>query len=202
MNSGEGLRLDLAFEIVIALLLYGLFLFLLFGRSVISKVSDQFIRLYWPGDEQFRVLPEYSLAEARVRQGQYKLAVEEFRKVIAQYPEDVYPHLRIAEFAVEHLHDLKLAELELLSAVSKAEGKDTSALAAGRLADLYQFALQDPARALAVMKQLREKLPGTKQARLAEERITVLEKFLQGTAQPPKPPDKIAPRPSRYKMTG
>ena len=205
MSGGEGLglRYDLAFEIAIALLLYGFFLFLLFGRSVITRVADKFTALYWPDDSQFRLMPEYSLAEARVKQGRYEAAVEEFRKVIAQYPGDVYPHLRIAELAIEHLHDLKLAELELLSAVSKAEGKDTSALAAGRLADLYQVSMQDPARALEVMKQLREKIPGTKQARLAEERITVLERFLsQGTAQPPKPPDKIAPRPSRYKMTG
>lgn len=200
-GEGLGLRFDLAFEIAIAVLCYGLFLFLLFGRSIINKVAHQFTGLYLSGDDQMRVLPEYSIAEARVRQGQYEAAVDEFRKVIAQYPEDVYPHLRIAELAVEQLHDLKLAELELLSAVSKAEGKETSALAAGRLADLYQFSLQDPARALAVMKQLREKIPAAKQARLADERIASLEAILRGTPPPPKRPDKIPPRRSRFRLT-
>jgi tetratricopeptide (TPR) repeat protein len=201
MNGAGGFRPDLAFEIMIALLFYGVFLFLLFGRSTITKIADQFTGLYWPDDSHFRVMPEYSVAEARVKQGQYAAAVEEFQKVIVQYPDDVYAHLRIAELAVEHLHDLKLAELELISAVSKAEGKDTTALAAGRLADFYQTTLQDPARALAVMKQLRKKIPGTKQAKLAEERIAALERISQGVPPQPKTPEKISLRRSRYRMT-
>jgi hypothetical protein len=201
VNSGEGLRFDLAFEIVIALLFYGFFLFLLFGRSVISKVADRFSGLYWPSDDQLRVIPEYSIAEARVKQGQYLEAVGEYHKVIEQHSDDIYAHLRIASLAVDHLHDPKLAEMELLSAVSKAEGKDTSALAAGRLADLYQVTLQDPAGALAVMKQLRDKIPDTKQEKLAEERIVALERILRGVPQPPKTPDKIPPRQSRFRLT-
>jgi tetratricopeptide (TPR) repeat protein len=179
---------------------YGGILFLLFGIPLLRRAGQSASELFCPDDSHFRLMPEYSVAEARVKQGRYESAIEEFRKVIAQYPEDVYPHLRIADLAVEHLHDLKLAELELLSAVSKAEGKDTSVLAAGRLADFYQVTLRDPARALAVMKQLRDKIPDTKQAKLADERIVSLEEILRGAPQPPKTPDKIPPRRSRYKM--
>jgi hypothetical protein len=96
---------------------------------------------------------------------------------------------------------VKLAELELLSALGKARGEDSTALAAGQLADLYQLMLQDPARALDVMKQLREKIPGTKQAALAEERIAVLETIVRDGVPLPKAPDKISNRPSRYKMS-
>jgi len=53
---------------------------------------------------------------------------------------------------------------------------------------------------LEVMKQLRERIPGTKQARLAEERIVLLESIAHGGVVLAKTPDKIAHRPSRYKM--
>jgi tetratricopeptide (TPR) repeat protein len=154
-----------------------------------------------PSGDGLPIVPEYSVAEARAAAGKYQEAVDEYRKLIAEHPDDIYPHLRIAEFAMKHLNDVKLAESELTSAMGKAQGEVSVALAAGRLADLYQFGLQDVARALEVMKQLREKIPDTKQATLAEERITVLEGFLRGTTSPPQTPDKIAPRPSRYKMT-
>jgi tetratricopeptide (TPR) repeat protein len=146
-------------------------------------------------------MPEYSVAEARAGLGKYQEAIDEYRKVILEYPDDIYPHLRIAEFAAKYLNDLKLAELELLSALGKATGADSTALAAGRLADFYQLTLQDPARALEVMKQLRERIPGTKQAGLAEQRITVLKSIAHDGVPLPKPPDKIANRPSRFKMS-
>jgi hypothetical protein len=189
-----------ALIIVGVLVAVGIVGFLIFGLPLISKIGESFGQSVTTADHGSRVMPEYSVAEARVKHGRYADAVEEYRKVIAEHPKDVYAHLRIASLAVDHLHDPRLAEMELLSAVSKAEGKDTSALAAGRLADLYQVTLQDPARALVVMKQLRDKIPNTKQAKLAEERIVALEGILRGVPQPPKSPDKIVPRRSRYKM--
>lgn len=202
MSAGVGLDLNIgaAFTIVGALLFYALVLLLLFGRSIMESVGNRFENFYLGHDDNFRIVPEYSTAEARVNQGKYQEAIDEYREVISDYPDDIYPHLRIAELAVKHLDDVKLAELELLSAMGKAKGEDSTALAAGRLADLYQLTLQDPARALEVMKQLREKIPGSKQAALAEERITVLESVVLDGVALPKSPDKIAHRPSRFKM--
>jgi tetratricopeptide (TPR) repeat protein len=182
-------------------IMYGFILFALFGWSMILRVGDRFASLYTGRDEDIQIVPEYSVAEARAAMGKYQEAIDEYRKVIAEYPEDIYPHLRIAEMAVKHLNDLKLAELELLLALGKAKGEDTTALAAGRLADFYQLTLNDPARALEVMKQVREKIPGTKQAKLAEERITVLEGVVHAGVSLPKSPEKIASRPSRFKLS-
>jgi len=193
--------MDRLFGMFVAIF-YGLALFALFGWSLLESIGERFGNsLYMPSDENFQIMPEYSVAEARAGLGKYQEAIDEYRKVILEYPDDIYPHLRIAEFAATHLNDLKLAELELLSALGKATGADSTALAAGRLADFYQLTLQDPARALEVMKQLRERIPGTKQARLAEQRITVLESIAHDGVPLPKPPDKIANRPSRFKMS-
>lgn len=189
-----------AFLVGALVAMYGIVLFLLFGRSFMRKVAERFGNLYMPPDSNFRIMPEYSVAEARVKKGKYQEAIDEYRKVIAEHPDDIYPHLRIADLALNHLNDVKLAELELMSAFAKAKGEDTTALAAGRLADFYQHTLREPARALDVMKQLREKIPNTKQAKLAEERIAALEELRRGGTPPPKSPDKVSVRPSRYKM--
>jgi tetratricopeptide (TPR) repeat protein len=175
--------------------LYGGILFLLFGIPLLRRAGEGASQLFWPDDSHFRVMPEYSLAEARFKEGQYEQAAEEFQKIIVQYPDDVYPHLRVAELAVAHLHDYKLAELALLSAVAKAEGEHTSALAAGRLADFYQQTLHDPERAVQVMKQLKEKLAGSKHAKLVDERIATLEKMVRGY-KVPEPPLKITVKPA------
>src|SRR5580704_7540758 len=113
----------------------------------------------------------------------------------------MYPHLRIADIALKHLHDMQTAEVELLASLEKAKGADSAALVAGRLADLYQLTLHEPGRALEVMKQLLEKIPGTKQAKLAEERIGILEGIIQKGELLSEKPGKIVPRPSRFKLT-
>ena len=186
---------------VMLFMLYGGVLFSLFGIPLIRRVGEKTGTLYMPSDSSSRIVPEYSVAEARVKEGRYQEAIDEYRQVIEKHPDDIYAHLRIADVALQHLNDPKTAELELTTALAKAEGEDSAALAAGRLADLYHLTLHDPARALGVMKQLREKIPDTKQAKLAEERITVLEGMVAGTVQLPTTPDKIIPRPSRYKMS-
>ena len=178
----------------------GLVLSLLVGRFLLKLLGERAGKLFSPGDSHFRVVPEYSLAEARANEGKYREAVDEYRKVAAKHPDDIYPHLRIAELALDHLDDLKLAGRELTTAFRKAAGPDSMALAANRLADLYQNTWHDPSRALEVMRQLHEKIPDTNQAKLVEERIAVLEKMARGEAVPPPVPGKIPIRPSRYRM--
>jgi hypothetical protein len=189
------------FGMLVLCLFCGLVVFAIVLYPMLHKIGGKTSGLFMPSDEHMRIVPEYSVAEARANEGKYQEAVDEYRKVIAKHPEDLYPHLRIAELALNHLGDHNLVEMELLSALGKAEGEVSIVMAAGRLADFYQLTLNDPARALEVMKRVREKIPGTKRADLADERIAVLERIVQTGAPPPKAPDKIAARPSRYRMT-
>ena|ERR1017187_6563179 len=179
----------------------GIVAFFIFGFPLLRKIAEHTFSFYTPSDDSSKITPEYSLAEARVNTGKYSEAIEEYRKVIVRHPDDMYPHLRIADIALKHLQDAKTAETELQEAFAKAKGEDSAALAAGRLADLYQLTLHGPGCALAVMKLLREKIPGTKQAKLAEERIAILEGIVHRAEPLAKPPDKIAAKPSRFKLT-
>jgi len=179
----------------------GIVAFLIFGFPLLRKISENLFSFYGSSDDSTQITPEYSIAEARVNTGKYSEGIEEYRKVIAKHPDDMYPHLRIADIALKHLQDAQTAEVELQAALTKAKREDSAALAAGRLADLYQHTLHDPARALDVMKQLLEKIPGTKQANLAEQRIAILERIVHRGEPLPESPGKIAARPSRFKLS-
>jgi tetratricopeptide (TPR) repeat protein len=179
----------------------GIVAFLIIGFPLLRRISENLFSFYGSSDDSTQITPEYSIAEARVNTGKYPEAIEEYRKVIAKHPDDMYPHLRIADIALKHLQDAQTAEVELQAALAKAKGEDSAALAAGRLADLYQGTLHDPARALEVMQQLLVKIPGTKQAKLAEERIVILEGVVHATEPVSGSPGKIAARPSRFKLS-
>jgi outer membrane protein assembly factor BamD (BamD/ComL family) len=195
MTENIGIALLIA-TVCTAILLVAFFVI---GLPLIRKLGEKASKLCWPDDSQFKLLPEYSVAEARVKQGRFAEAVVEYRKVIAQFPEDVYPHLRIAELALEKLNDTGLAEAELLTAKAKAAGEDTMALTADRLADFYQHVRQDHRRAVEALESVRQKLPDSKHAARAGERIETLKAFMAGHKLEP-PPAKVGVRPSRYRM--
>ena len=180
-------------------LLYGAVLFLLFGIPFIQRIGKQASQLYMPGDENFQVSPQYSVAEARVKEGNYDEAVTEYRQVIEKFPTDVYAHVRISELAVEHLHDLELAETELLAARSKAVQEDAVALTAQRLADFYQYQLNSPQRGLDVLLDVQGRLTSVKHVRRTGERIESLRQLADGY-QVSQQPKSIQLRKSRYKM--
>jgi tetratricopeptide (TPR) repeat protein len=173
---------------------YGFVLFVLFGWALLQQLGERIGSVYLPSDKNFRIMPEYSKAEARLKVGDYTAAVAEFRQVVARFPDDIYAHVQIGQICADHLHDLATAETELLTACTKAGSADSIVMAHNRLADLYQFKLQNPTRALEVMTQLRTKLPDTKAAERAGERVNALQEIIRGFT-PAKPPEKITYRP-------
>jgi tetratricopeptide (TPR) repeat protein len=176
---------------VVLAAVYGVILFLLFGFDVLRGFAERLMRIYEPHDRNFRIMPEYSVAQARLKEGRYAEAVAEYLKVVEQFPQDIHAHLQIAEIAAEKLNNFGLAELELQSAFAKATSSDAIAMTAHRLSDFYLQKLQRPAQAIDALEQLRARLPDTKQALDAQQRIAIL-RDLAGREQPPAPPKKIA----------
>lgn len=174
---------------------YGFVLFLLFGWSFLQRVAGKFSGLYLPSDANFQIKPEYSRAEARLKVGDYVAAVAEYRTVIAQFPDDIYAHIQIATIATEQFNDLQTAETEFETACAKAGSEDAIIMTHGRYADFCQTKLNSPALARAVMEKVLVKLPGTRAAVRATERIAHLDQLIAGYV-PPQLPKKIAFRES------
>src|SRR5580698_10290608 len=83
----------------------GIVAFFIIGIPLIRKIGEHTLSVYAPSDDSSKIIPEYSVAEARVNTGKYPEAIEEYRKVINKHPDDMYPHLRIADIALKHLQD-------------------------------------------------------------------------------------------------
>src|ERR1700683_5169515 len=104
----------------------GIVAFLIVGFPLLRKISENLFSFYGSSDDSTQIIPEYSIAEARVNTGKYSEAIEEYRKVIAKHPDDMYPHLRIADIALKHLQDPETAEVELRASLAKAKGEDSA----------------------------------------------------------------------------
>jgi tetratricopeptide (TPR) repeat protein len=170
---------------------YSALLCVLFGVPFMRHVGERFGQFYTPSDESFRIMPQYSKAEGRLKAGDYPAAIREYREVIDQFPNDIFAHIQIAQIAADKINDLAMAEAELLTATAMASTPDAIIMAHNRLADFYQFKKENVPRAIEVIEEIRTKLPDQRADHRAEERIAALQKIVAGGgAVPPSP--KIA----------
>ena len=126
--------------------------------------------LWMPSDSSFEVRPQYSIAEARIREGRYAEAIEAFRDYAVQYPEEIIPHMRIADLQIERFGNAEAAIAELKAAIPKAKGADAVSFLNHRLADLYLQHRKDRSAALECLRDIQRHYPKTRQAKTALER--------------------------------
>ncbi len=130
--------------------------------------------LYAPADDQFRVRPEFSIAEGHAAVGRYREAVEQFRRDIERYPKEVTPHVRIAEIQFDRTGEIDAGIAELEAALGKATGEDAFVLVAHRLADAHLQHRHDKAAAVAYLDEILRRYPHSKHALGARHRIQQL----------------------------
>ena len=144
---------------------------LIMGWPVLEWIGERAGGLYSPSDDESRVRPDFSVAEACVHRGEYANAIALFREYSARYPEEITPHVRIAELQMDHLLEVDAAIAELRVALAKAHADETFALVANRLADWLVQHRQDAAGAIALMEQIQQRCPDTRYARGAAARV-------------------------------
>ncbi len=147
------------------------------GFPLVARLGEKLGQLYVPSDKNFRVRPEFSIAESRAKAGRYVEAIEQFRKDSLQFPDETMPHIRIAELLLEHTGNSNAAAAELRAALPKARSADAFVLISNRLADL---ALANPEHgrdvATVFLDGIRRRYPNTKHAKAAAGRIAGLER--------------------------
>lgn len=148
--------------------------FVLVGIPFAGWFGEKFGGMLWTSGDGSEVHPEYSIPEARVKQGRYQEAIEGFREYIVKYPLEIAPHLRIADIHLFHLNDPQTAMVELQTAIPKAQTPEAFAMANFRLSELYLQHAGDTHSALECLKQIQHRHPGTKQAGAALERAKKL----------------------------
>ena len=82
---------------------------IIIGACIVAKpVAELFARplmsLYYP-TESAPPGPNYSIPQARVQQGRYEEALQEYLAIVQQYPNEVLAYTAMIEIAFKHLHN-------------------------------------------------------------------------------------------------
>jgi tetratricopeptide (TPR) repeat protein len=147
---------------------------------VLPKLGDAFLYVVFGSQTNAIIRPQYSKAEARYKQGKYEESLYEYRKVLAQYPDDVFAHVRIAEVLIEHFQNPSEAVLQLERALPNTREGESRAFLLNRLADVYLEQFRNYDRARSTLQKIMEEMPETKWSLLAEKRIETLHQMESG----------------------
>lgn len=147
---------------------------IILGPPVLRWFGGKMGNLYTPPDSQFRIRPEYSIAEGRAAVGRYREAIEQFRSDIEKFPDEVTPHVRIAEILLDQFGNVDAGIAELQTARSKAKGEDAFVLVVHRLADAYLQRKGDATAAITCLDEILQRYPHSKHALGARHRIQSL----------------------------
>jgi len=126
---------------------------------------------------------QYSYQQALVMRGQLDEALESFEAVIAETPDAVDPRVRAAElYSRERKNHARAAELfrEVQRIPTLTPGEDV--YATNRLVDLLTGPLAEPGRALAELRRLVDRYPGSAAAEHARGALAVLKARVHGDA--------------------
>lgn len=177
-------------------LLVGAIVLGIFAIDIVFGIGNRVAGMIFPEVDDVEVRPQYSVAEARAREGRHQEAIAEFRKVIEKYPDDVNAHVRIAEILCNHFqrHDDAVTELRL--ALAKPGKDETWAFLANRLVDIQVEHLHDYVAARTTLQEILLRLPDTRYAEAAHARVLALNDREAHEHLPPRPPLKVPDRPA------
>ena len=83
---------------------------LIFVPSLCEILAYPFGAVFCPDKRFDRVPPRYSVAESKASAGRFEEAMEEYEKVVAEYPQEFPAYSAMLDIAARHLHDIGRAE--------------------------------------------------------------------------------------------
>ncbi len=158
-----------------ALALGALMLAILWGSDIGALPARLFGSFYDGGNQELPRRPAYSIAEARCKHGQYREAIDEIQRQLAEFPGDLIGTLMLAEIQATHLRDLPGAVDTLEALIQNPDQVPGDvAVALNRLADLHLRCAADPESARAALERIGQRFPDTEAAHLAAQRLAHL----------------------------
>lgn len=163
-----------------------LFVGILFGAIVIGvMVAMVVIPAIGEGIGNFFFNPNqeieknaHSDALAKIAQGDYLGAIEEYQKNLVENPDDTHAMSEIIHIYCDKLHDHDAAEHFLEDALQQEWPPEQGAFIASRLVDVYWNYRRDAARARHVLQQIAETMPNTRHAANAVHRLHEIDRAL------------------------
>ncbi len=135
-----------------------------------SYLADKFFGLIFPKNKG-KVAKEYSRIKALTAQGHYDKAIEEYKKELDNDTMNYNLILEIAQIYHENLKSYNLAVEYYNKALGFITDSNTWVFVKNRLADIYVNNLDSKDKAAVVLNDIITKLPDTKYAQQAGDRI-------------------------------
>lgn len=156
------------------------------AMSLIPAIGDAMGNFLFNPNEEVEKDP-HAGAMAKVAQGDYEGAVEEYRTVVASNPSDTLALSEIAHLYCDRIGNDGAAAEVLESALQQEWPPDDSAFLCNRLVDVYWTYQHDGARARALLIQVVETLPDTKHAANAQHRLRDIDHAIETGQLPQRP---------------
>lgn len=143
------------------------------GLKVGSFAGRKFTEFLHP--EPQKVSKTYSAANTFLVKGKYTEAIEEYRRVIEEDPEDITAQLKMAEIYDHKIKDFAGAIPEYEKLLTMKETEDNLWVSVkNRLADIYSREMGNTEEALRQLQLIIERFPESKYSHQALQRISKL----------------------------
>ena len=161
-------EVGLQFVSVMGLTVLGGILFVLF---VLPRIGESIGAFFYSAPA--KIEPDaFTKAAAKVTQGDYEGAIEAYREIALDEPDNRFPVIEIAKIQQDHLDNVDAAITTLEGAVESKEWPINDAtFFIFRIQDLYLNEKNDEARAKELLKLVIEKFPDTRHSANAHHKL-------------------------------
>jgi tetratricopeptide (TPR) repeat protein len=146
-----------------------------FVVSFLTQIGDAIGNFFFNPNEAIEPNP-HSGALAAVARGDYRRAITEYERVLANEPGDTLALSEIARIYCENLHEPEQAVVLLRSALGRDWKPNDTAFLSMRLAEIFSDHQHDLLQARDVLMRLIESLPGTRFAISAQRRLQEIDR--------------------------
>ena len=151
----------------------GVILALIWTPNITGFLARPFGNLIDGGDDEADPEPLYSIAIAKRKNGKYLEAINELRKQLDRFPNDVTGQMLLAEIQADDLKDLQAAELTIERFIGQAGHSPRNiAYALNALADWQMKYAQDVDGARATLERIIDMFPNSEESLLASQRLS------------------------------
>jgi outer membrane protein assembly factor BamD (BamD/ComL family) len=164
-----------AFIIPISGAVCGVILGIIWGSSIGEILAAPLMNLYAGGEPEGEMVPLYSVAETKRKQGRFTDAISEIRKQLEMFPTDFKGWIMLAEIQAENLLDNAAAQ-NTVEEIIAHEGRapEHVAYALTRSAEWHLKLARDRTAAEASFQRIIDSFPDTELSQLAAQRIAHL----------------------------
>lgn len=147
---------------------------IIFTAYLLPDLVHRFTHMFYGSDEQAETDPMHD-ARALFAQGDYPAAIEAYRHVAKEQPENRFPWVEIAKIQHDNLEDPDAAIATLREALQSHEWRvNDAAFFMFRLAEMYEVDKADQPTAIDILMQVVDTFPETRHAANATHRLREL----------------------------